>query len=45
MKTQLGDRTIPATGPRFMDRLHAALRAANSIDSFETGLKTYLFSN
>src|SRR6218665_3671297 len=46
MKTQFGDRAFSAAGPRCWNNLPAALRrAADSIDSFKTGLKTYLFSN
>ena len=45
MKTQFGDRAFSAAGIRCWNRLPAVLRAANSIDSFKTGLKTYLFSN
>src|SRR6218665_335236 len=48
MKTRFagfGDRALSAAGPRCWNNLPAALRAADSIDSFKTGLKTYLFSN
>src|SRR6218665_1746114 len=45
MKTRFGDRAFSAAGPRCWNKLPAALRAADSIDSFKTGLKTYLFSN
>src|SRR6218665_3435368 len=45
MKTRFGDRAFSAAGSRCWNKLPAALRAANSIDSFKTGLKTYLFSN
>src|SRR6218665_1600096 len=45
MKTQFGDRAFSAVGPRCWNKLPAALRAADSINSFKTGLKTYLFSN
>src|SRR6218665_1781226 len=44
MKTRFGDRAFSAAGPRCWNKLPAALRAASSIDSFKTGLKTYLFS-
>src|SRR6218665_2763023 len=44
MKTRFGDRAFSAAGPRCWNRLPAALRTAGSIDSFKTGLKTYLFS-
>src|SRR6218665_947232 len=44
MKTRFGDRAFSAADPRCWNKLPAALRAANSIDSFKTGLKTYLFS-
>ena len=44
MKTRFGDRAFSAAGPRRWNRLPAALRTAVSIDSFKTGLKTYLFS-
>src|SRR6218665_260573 len=40
MKTRFGDRAFSAAGPRCWNKLPAALRAANSIDSFKTGLKT-----
>src|SRR6218665_1222436 len=45
MKTRFSDRAFSAAGPRCWNKLPAALRAADSIDSFKTGLKTYLFSN
>jgi len=44
-KVRFGDRAFSAAGPRCWNNLPAALRAADSIDSFKTGLKTYLFSN
>src|SRR6218665_4214608 len=44
MKTRIGDRAFSAAGPKCWNSIPAALRAANSIDSFKTGLKTYLFS-
>src|SRR6218665_3947725 len=44
MKTRFGDRAFSAAGPRCWNKLPVALRAANSIDFFKTGLKTYLFS-
>src|SRR6218665_970506 len=44
MKTRFGDRAFSAAGPRCWNKLPTALRAAKSIDSFKTGLKTYLFS-
>src|SRR6218665_291226 len=44
MKTRFGDRAFSAAGPRCWNRLPAALRTVASIDSFKTGLKTYLFS-
>src|SRR6218665_2716718 len=44
MKTRFGDRAFSAPGPICRDSLPAALRAADSIDSLKTGLKTYLFS-
>src|SRR6218665_2519204 len=44
MKTRFGDRAFSAAGPRCWNRLPAALRTAGSIDSFKTGLTTYLFS-
>src|SRR6218665_2578565 len=44
MRTRFGDRAFSAAGPRCWNKLPAALRAADSIDSFKTGLKTYLFS-
>src|SRR6218665_2512396 len=44
MKTRFGDRAFSAAGPRCWNRLPAALHTAGSIDSFKTGLKTYLFS-
>src|SRR6218665_1771682 len=44
MKTRFGDRAFSAAGPRCWNRLPAALRTVGSIDSFKTGLKTYLFS-
>src|SRR6218665_1854015 len=44
MKTRFGDRAFSAAGPRCWNNLPAALRVADSIDSFKTGLKTYLFS-
>ena len=44
MKALFGDRAFSAVGPRCWNRLPAVLRAANSIDSFKTGLKTYLFN-
>src|SRR6218665_1898070 len=44
MKTRFGDRAFSAAGPRCWNKLSAALRAANLIDSFKTGLKTYLLS-
>src|SRR6218665_187466 len=44
MKTRFGDRAFSAAGPRCWNKLPAALRVADSIDSFKTGLKTYLFS-
>ena len=44
MKTRFGDRAFSAAGPRCWNKLPAALHAAISIDSFKTGLKTYLFS-
>ena len=44
MKTRFSDRAFSAAGPRCWNKLPAALHAANSIDSFKTGLKTYLFS-
>src|SRR6218665_1456222 len=40
MKTRFGDRAFSAAGPRCWNKLPAALRAADSIDSFKTGLKT-----
>jgi len=43
MKTWFGDRAFSAAGSRCWNRLPAALRAANSIDSFKTGLKTYMY--
>src|SRR6218665_3036690 len=45
VKTRFGDRAFSAAGPRCWNNLPAALRAADSIDSFTAGLKTYLFSN
>src|SRR6218665_151215 len=45
MKTQFGDHAFSAAAPRCWNRLPASLNAANSIDSFKTTLKTYLFSN
>src|SRR6218665_3191758 len=45
MKTQLVDRAFSADDPRCWNNLPAALRAADSINSFKTGLTTYLFSN
>src|SRR6218665_1679386 len=45
MKTRFGDRAFSAAGPKSWNSLPAPLRAANSIDSFKTGLKTYLLSN
>jgi len=45
MKTRFGDRAFSAAGPKCWNKLPAALRAADLIDSFKTGLKTYLFRN
>src|SRR6218665_2393263 len=45
MKTRFGGRAFSAADPRCWNKLPAAQRAADSIDSFKTGLKTYLFSN
>src|SRR6218665_1836056 len=45
MKARFGVRAFSAAGRRWWKKLPAALRAADSIDSFKTGLKTYLFSN
>src|SRR6218665_1614002 len=39
-KTRFGDRAFSAAGSKCWNSLTAALRAANSIDSFKTGLKT-----
>src|SRR6218665_721576 len=39
MKTRFGDRAFSAAGPRCWNKLPVALRAANSIDSFKTGLR------
>src|SRR6218665_1521203 len=44
IKTRFRDRAFSAAGPKCWNNLPAALRAADSIDSFKTGLKTYLFS-
>src|SRR6218665_2087290 len=44
MKTRFCDHAFSAAGPRCWNRLPAALRTVGSIDSFKTGLKTYLFS-
>src|SRR6218665_3060484 len=43
MKTRFGNRAFSTAGPRCWNRLPAALRTAGSIDSFKTGLRTYLF--
>src|SRR6218665_3308560 len=39
IKTRFGERLFSAAGPRFWNKLAAALRAAYSIDSFKTGLR------
>ena len=44
MKTQIGDRAFSAAGPSYWNSLPSVLRATDSVDSFKTGLKTYLFS-
>lgn len=44
MKTRFGDHVFSAAGPRSWNSLPSILRAADSINAFKTGLKTYLFS-
>ena len=44
MKTRFGDRAFLAAGPSYWNSLPSILRAADSVDSFKTGLKTYLLS-
>src|SRR5688572_1909313 len=41
MRTRFGDRAFSAAGPRCWNGLPPALRAANTIDSFKSRLKTY----
>jgi len=44
MKTRLGDRAFSAAGPSYWNSLPSILHVADSVNSFKTGLKTYLFS-
>jgi Reverse transcriptase (RNA-dependent DNA polymerase) len=44
MKTCFGDRAFSAAGPRCWNGLPAAIRSADSVDSFKAKLKFHLFS-
>src|SRR5688572_6474258 len=44
MRTRFGDRAFSVSGPRCWNSLPPTIRSANSVDSFKSQLKTYLFS-
>ena len=44
MRTNFGDRAFSAAGPRCWNGLPSAIRSADSVNSFKSRLKTYLFT-
>src|SRR6218665_1278741 len=44
MKTWFGDCAFAAAGPSYWNSLPSVMRASDSVDSFKTGLKKWLFS-